>query len=341
MVTMEHPPLVVKKDLSAEERIAVLMASLDQKLAAAIMQHLEPPVMIRVANAIRSLGVVPGPLRDKAIADCLRGIHELGGAVQGDDKTVNALLTQAIGEKRAAAMMMETQGSARSNFAELAEMSAEQVTTILTREQPGVIAIVLRYVPSPLAAEILDLLPSELRRRVIVFMCTADPPSDDIVSRVELLLNAKTGGSRKTKKTSESEKLDVVTAIIQHAKRSVEEDLLAAIQEKSETLATEIRDRLFTFEDIVKLGDMAVRRVMQEIDMSVLGIALRNAPIELREKFTNNMSKRAAESLKEEMEFSQKVRLTDVEAKQREIVNVVRTLATDGQITLSGEDEYV
>jgi flagellar motor switch protein FliG len=212
---------------------------------------------------------------------------------------------------------------------------------MLTREQPGVISMVLRHVPGPLAAEILDLLPSELRRRVIVFMCTADPPSDEIVSRVESLLNAKTGGSRKTKKTSENDKLDVVTAIIQHAKRSVEEDLLAAIQEKSEALATEIRDRLFTFEDIVKLGDMAVRRLMQEIDMSVLGIALRNAPLELREKFTNNMSKRAAEGLKEEMDLSQKVRLTDVEAKQREIVNAVRTLATDGQVSLSGEDEYV
>jgi flagellar motor switch protein FliG len=80
---------------------------------------------------------------------------------------------------------------------------------------------------------------------------------------------------------------------------------------------------------------------MQEIDMSVLGIALRNAPLELREKFTNNMSKRAAEGLKEEMDLSQKVRLTDVEAKQREIVNAVRTLATDGQVSLSGEDEYV
>ena len=338
---MDHSPLVVKKDLNTEERVAVLLASLDQKLAAAILQHLEPTVMIRVANAIRSLGIVPGPLRDKAIADCLRGIHELGGAVQGDDKTVHALLNQAIGEKRAAVMMMETQGSGRSNFAELAEMSAEQVTTILTREQPGVIALVLRHVPSALAAEILALLPSELRRRVIVFLCTADSPSDEIVSRVESLVNAKTGGSRKAKKASESDKLDVVTTIIQHAKRSVEEDLLAAIQEKSETLATEIRDRLFTFEDIVKLSDMAIRRVMQEIDMSVLGIALRNAPLELREKFTCNMSKRAAEGLKEEMEFSQKVRLTDVEAKQREIVNVIRTLVSENQISLGGEDEYV
>ena len=80
---MEHAPLVIKKELAPEEKIAVLLASLDQKLAGTIMQQLEPAVMIRVANSIRSLGVVPGPLRDKAIAECLHGIQELGGAVQG------------------------------------------------------------------------------------------------------------------------------------------------------------------------------------------------------------------------------------------------------------------
>ena len=338
---MDHPPLVVKKDLAAEEKIAILLASLSQKLAASIMQHLEPPVMVKVANAIRSLGVIPGPIREKAIAECLHGIQELGGAVQGDEKTVNALLVQAIGEKRAQAVLMESRGVARSTFAEMAEMSAEQVAGILVREQSGVIAMVLRYVPSTLAAEILDLLPSEIRRRVIVFLCVAETPPDEIVARVESLLNAKVSGSRKARKSTEGDRLDVVTAIIQHAKRSVEEDLLSAIQEKSEPLATAIRDRLFTFEDIVKLGDMALRRVMQEIDMSALGIALRNAPMELRDKFFSNMSKRAVEGLKEEMEYAQKVRLTDVEAKQREIVNAVRQLATDGQIALGGEDDYV
>jgi flagellar motor switch protein FliG len=253
---------------------------------------------------------------------------------------MSSLLAQAVGEKRAATMLNE-QPPTKASFGSLAVMSAEQVAGILSREQAGVIAMVLRFMPGPLGAEILDILPSEIRRRVIVFMCTAEPPSEEIVARVESLINAKTGPSKKSKKGGDVDKLDAVTAIIQHAKRSVEEDLLGAIQEKSEALATEIRDRLFTFEDVVRLSDIAMRRVMQEIDMGVLAIALRNATPELRDKFFRNMSKRAGEALREEMEFSQKVRLTDVEAKQREIVNVIRTLAADGQISLSGEDEYV
>jgi len=339
---MEHP-LSVHRELTPEEKIAVLIASLDQAMAASILQQLDPRVMVKVVNSIKKLGGGPGPGRDRASSERLAGIREMGNAVQGDEATVNTLLTRAVGEKRAAAMLAETKGEEqhRESFAALGQLGPEQLAGILSREQPGIIALVLRHLPSELSAEVLELLSSEVRRRVIVFMCTAEPPSEEVVAKVEALLNAKAGPTKKQKKTSDADKLDVVTGIIQHAKGSVEEDLLNAIEEKSEMLANAIRDRLFTFEDIVKLSDVAMRRVMQEIDMGVLGIALRNANAELKEKFFNNMSKRAAEGLKEEMEYAQKVRLTDVEAKQREIVNVIRSLEAQGQIAVAGEDEYV
>jgi flagellar motor switch protein FliG len=96
---MANAPLVIKRDLSAEERVAVLLASLDPKLSAQIMQQLEPDVMVGVANALRNLGVVPGAVRDKAISECLREIQELGGAIQGDERIAASLLNQAVGEK--------------------------------------------------------------------------------------------------------------------------------------------------------------------------------------------------------------------------------------------------
>ncbi|HBA84871.1 MAG TPA: hypothetical protein DCZ95_12325 [Verrucomicrobia bacterium] len=337
---MEHP-LAIKKELSPEEKIAVLIASLDQAVSASILQQLEPRVMVKVVNAIKKLGVVPGPVRDKAIAECLSEIREMGHAVQGDESMVTTLLNQAVGEKKAAAMLSENRTEEGGEaFAGMAQMGPEQIAGLISKEQAGVIALVLRHLPSSLSSEVMEVLPSETRRRVIVFMCTAETPSEEVVSRVEAHLSAKTGPTKK-KKASEGDKLDAVTGIIQHAKSSVEEDLLAAIEEKSEVLANAIRDRLFTFEDIVKLSDVAMRRVMQEIDMGVLAIALRNGNAELKDKFFGNMSKRAAEGLKEEMDYAQKVRLTDVEAKQREIVNTVRALAGQGQISIGSEDEYV
>ena len=338
---MDHA-LMVNRELAAEDKIAVLIASLDQSVAASILQQLESRVMVKVVNAIKKLGVVPGPVRDKAIADCLQGIKEMGHAIQGDEQLVSSLLSQAVGDKKAAALLTESKGDeSTEKFGNLAQMSADQLSGMLSREQPGIIALVLRFLPSQLASEVLEVLPSEIRRRVIVFMCIAEAPAEGVVKRVESLLNAKSGPTKKSRKASESDNLDAVTGIIQHAKSSVEEDLLSAIEEKSEVLANAIRDRLFTFEDIVKLSDVAMRRVMQEVDMGVLGIAMRNANAELKDKFFGNMSKRAAEGLREEMTYAQKVRLTDVEAKQREIVNTIRALAAQGQISIGGEDEYV
>ncbi|NCC52739.1 MAG: hypothetical protein EOM20_16185 [Spartobacteria bacterium] len=333
--------VAITREYTPVEKVAILLASMEADTAAKVLQHLEPKLVLQVTRAIRELGVVPGLIRDVAIKDCLTGIREMGRAISGDEEMANALLTQALGEKRAASLLTETPESKRNAFPELAEMDAEQVASILVREQTGIIALVLRYLPNHMAAEILNTLPPEVSKKVIVFMCTCEPPSDEVVTRVENLLTSQLGPHKKSRKVQGSSNVDVVSGIVQHTKRSVEADLLSAIEEKSETIANQVRDRLFTFEDIVRLSDVAMRRLMSEIDMEVLATALRNTPIEVQDRFLNNMSKRAAEGLREEMEYAQKVRTSEVDAKQREIVNTIRALESDGQLTTGADDEYV
>jgi flagellar motor switch protein FliG len=335
--------LVLKKDLTPDEKVAVLLASMDQKLAASIIQQLDARLMVRVTNTLRQLGVVPGPMRDKTIAECLRGIQEFDVAVQGDENMANALLVQAVGEKKATSLMNENKSSGRGAFADLVDLTAEQLAGALGREQPAIIAIVFRNLPPKLIADTMDLLPSEVRRRVMVCMCTAGIPSEDVVARIESLVNAKLASGPKQRKNNAetSETLSHVATMLQHAKKSVEEDLLSAVQDKSETIASQLRDMLFTFEDVVRLSDAAIRRLMQEVDSATLAVSLRTANVELKQKFFRNMSKRAAASLKEEMELSQKVRRSEVEAKQKEIVNAIRTLEADGQLSTGASDEYV
>ena len=339
---MESVSLVNKRrDLTPEEKTAVILASLDSKTASAILQQCEPGLMVRLTNAVRKLGVIPGTVRDQIIAECLQGVRELGEVVQGDDRMAISMLTQAVGEKRASALLAESAGPAQPSFADLAELTPEQIAELVSHEQAGIIALVMRYLPGETAAAVLGLLPSDLRRKVIVFICTAAEPSDEVVARVSAILSAKSRSSKKVKKARATDRLNMVVGIMQHTDRKVEEDLLSALQEKSEQLAKNVRDRLFTFEDLVKLSDVALRRIMQEIDMGALAIALRNANMELREKFFRNMSKRAAQGLKEEMDFAQKVRLSDVQAKQTEIVSIVRNLEQEGQLTTGAADEYV
>jgi len=333
--------LTVTREYTPVEKVAILLASMDGDTAAKVLQHLEPKLVLQVTRAIRELGVVSGASRDLAITDCMSGIREMGGAISGDEEMANALLTQALGEKRAASLLTETPETKRNAFPELAEMDADQVASILGREQTGIIALVLRYLPNSMAAEILNLLPPDTSKRVIVFMCTCEPPSEEVVSRVEKLLTSQLGPHKKARKVEGSSNVDVVSAIVQHTKRSVEADLLSAIEEKSETIANQVRDRLFTFEDIVRISDVGMRRLMSEIDMEVLATALRNTSTEVQDRFLNNMSKRAAEGLREEMEYAQKVRMSEVEVKQREIVNTIRALESDGQLNTGADDEYV
>jgi flagellar motor switch protein FliG len=225
----------------------------------------------------------------------------------------------------------------------LSGVHADQIAGVLAREQPAVIAIVLRYLSADKAGEVIGLLPSEVRKKVVVFLCTAATPSPEVVGRIEAYLSTRLGQGKRSHKVDENNKLEVVTNILQSVDRSVEEELLTAIDDSSETLGNTIRDKLFTFEDIVKLNDVAMRRILQEVDTAGLAIALRSASIDLREKFFRNMSKRSAEALKEEMQFSQKVKLSDVEAKQKEVVNIIRGLDAQGQISIGEEkaDEYV
>ena len=326
-----------------EQKVAILLASLNDRTAASILQRLDPAVMSRVANAIRNLGTVPGEVRREVIADCLRGIVDSRTSVHGDEQTVNKLLAKAIGEKRAAALLQSSSSSDQVPFAALRDSSAEQIASIIAREQPSIIALVLRYLDPVTAAQTMGLLPREVSRKVLVIMCTGKPPSETVVRQVEGYLTSRLGKSKKTETLADNDIMGMVTNILQQVEHSLSDDLLNAIDESSSALGAELRDRLFSFDDVIKISDVDMRRILQETDMSVLSVALRNAPVDVREKFFKNMSKRAAEGLKEEMEFSQKVKLSEVELKQKEVINIIRDLDGQGEISISegSADEYV
>lgn len=334
---------VTTTTLTDQQKVAILLASLDEKVAASILQQLDPDVMAEVANTIRGLGVITGELRDKAIGECVRGIVQMGNVVQGDEKSVNSLLARAIGEKRAAAMLQDKAPPQHDAFVNLQGVQPEQMATVLEREQPSVVAVVLRYLPPEKSAEILKHLSTNMRKKAISHLCASNPPLPEAVTKIEEYLEAKVVKGKNARKMGEADKLEIVTGIIQGVERTIEEELLTAINDTDEKLANEIKDRLFTFDDLVQLSDVAIRRILQEIDTAALSVALRGAPMNVREKFFKNMSKRAAESLKEEMQFAQKMKLSEVNAKQKEIVNVVRSLESEGQISLGGggKDEYV
>ena len=337
----------VTTTMTNQEKVAIVVASLNDEVAASILQQLDPEVAVRVATDIRDLGTVPGSVREMVLHDCLAGIEEMRKSVRGGGQRASGLLTRAVGEKRAAVLLGE--GSAKSSkfpFSMLADASPEQIAGALGREQPSMIGTVLRYLPAKISADVLGLLPSQIRKEAVVFMCRANRPNDDAIHHIETFMASKIDPeNRKARRAEDStDKIDTMANILQLVDRSVEEELLEAIDGFSAQIGSEIKDRLFTFEDIVRLGDADVRKILAEVEHTALAVALRGSSIDVREKIFNNMSKRAAASLKEEMEFTPKMKLSEVEAKQKEIVAVIRRLDTEGQLSIGqgGKgDEYV
>ena len=331
-----------EKTLSVDQKVAILLASLPDNAAATILQRLEPPVLARVANAIRNLGVVSGEIRQMVISECLRSMVESRDAVMGNEQTANNLLMQAVGERRAAALLGEGDEK-RKAFANLDGMSAEQILSVVGREQPSIIAMVLRYLNAELSAEVLNMVPREVSKRVMMILCTGRPPSEAVVTRVQAYIEARLGKSKESESADAGDVIDRASTILQAVDHGLSEEILQAIDEQSPELGTELRDRLFKFDDIVRLNDVDMRRIMQEVNMDTLAMALRTAPMDVREKFFTNMSKRAAQGIKEDMEFSPKVKLSEVEIKQKEIITIIRELDAQGEISVhgGGRNEYV
>lgn len=340
--TEETAVVARNPQVTNEQRVAIFVASLPETTAAVILQRLAPGVLSRVANAIRTLGVVPGEVRQRVLGECLRGIMEARDSVMGDEQTANNLLYQAIGEKRASALLGEKDEN-RAAFASLEGMGAEQILSVIGREQPSVIAMVLRYLDPELAADILNMVPPAVSKQVMMILCTGRPPSEAVVNRVQNYIEARLGKTKESESADVGDVIDRASAILQAVDHALSEDILQAIDEQSPELGTELRDRLFKFDDIVRLNDMDMRRIMQEVNMDTLSIALRTAPMDVREKFFNNMSKRAAQGIKEDMDFSPKVKLSEVEIKQKEITTIIRELDGQGEISIhgGGRNEYV
>lgn len=332
-------------ELSNEQKVAVVLASLEEETAASVLQQLDPPLAARVVGHIRTLGIIPGSVREQILQDCMLGINEMRNAVRGGEATATNLLTKAIGEKRAVALLSGGEEVEKEPFSGFGDVSPEQIATALSREQPGVIGTVLRYLPSEKAAEVMSLLPSEVRKQTSVFMCRAETPSDEVIRQIEAFMEGKVikSGKSKRRKDDTGNSVAIMASILQHVDRSVEEELLDAVDGYSAEVGNEIKERLFTFEDVIRLGDPDIRQILQQVDTATLAVSLRGCSIDVREKFFNNMSKRAAAGLKEEMELAPKMKMSEVDAKQKEIVNIIRQLDASGQISISqgGDDTYV
>jgi len=326
--------------LSTRRKAAIVFASLDRDKAAGLLRTLPNEALQTLAIEISNIGEINALSRDlvfKELADALQGDTNIAGG----EAVARALLQRAVGDAKADELLNQA-GKQFQAFSALAEGNSEDLANILSKEQPAIVAMIISFMPPKKGAEILSHLPTDVREEVIARLAQKRNTDRDVVRRIETVVVQKVKAVLDKGSGGEDDGLggpSFVAEILQHVDRSLEVELMSCVEGTSPEAAEKIRELMFCFEDVGKLSDSDIQKVLRSVPMDKLVIALRGVPEELSEKITGNLSKRARENLAEEMDLMGKVRLRDIEAEQRNVVAIVRSLDMAGEISLRGSDD--
>ena len=326
------------------EKSAILLLSLGEDEAAEVLKNLGPREVQKISHAMASLRQVPRERVEKVI-DELHRHSDKGAPVSADEATIRAMLTKALGDDRAANLISRVlQGGDTAGIESLKWMDAASVADLIKNEHPQIIATILVHLEFDHAGEILKLFTERLRNDVVLRIATIDGVQPNALKELnDTLARLLTGSASSTKKTAIGG-VRQAAEILNFVGQAAETSIVDSVREYDPDLAQKILDEMFVFENLLEVDDRGIQLLLREVQSDALIVALKGASAELREKIFKNMSQRAAEMLREDLESKGPVKLSEVEAEQKEILKIARRLADEGQIALGGgggEDAYI
>ncbi len=332
-----------KKDLRGRDKAAILLVVLGPEAAAQIYKHLDEATIELLTLEIANLRQIVPEVKHEVLKEAQEMLMAKEFMSQGGVDYARALLEGALGSERAQEILRRITASLQVRpFDFMRHTDATQVLGFIQGEHPQTVALILSYLTPEQAAAIMGGLPANMQWDVTRRIATMDRITPEVLREVERVLERKLS-SVLGQDFTVAGGVDAVVDIINRVDRGTERNIMETLEEKDPDLAEEIKRRLFVFEDIIGLDDRSLQRVLREVDVKDLSLALKGATEELRQKFFKNMSKRAAEMLNEDMQFMGPVRVRDVEESQQKVVNVVRALEDAGEIVIArgGEEELV
>ena len=330
-------------NLSGREKIAILMVALGNEIAAEIYKLLDDPTIELITLEIANLRKITPELKLEVMKEAQEILMAREFMARGGVEYARDILERALGPERAQNLLTRITASLQVRpFDFMRHTDAQQVLSFIQGEHPQTIALILSYLEASQAAMIISGLPAVMQAEVAKRIAKMDRITPEVLREVERVLERKLSTVMGQDFTLAGG-IDAVVSIINSADRGTERNIMEYLEENDPELAEEIKKRLFVFEDIIRLDDRSLQRVLREVDMKELGLALKGATEDLRGKFFKNMSKRAAEMLQEDMDYMGPVRVKDVEDSQQKVVNIVRSLEEAGEIIIAsgGEDELV
>jgi flagellar motor switch protein FliG len=321
---------------------AMLLLTLGEDHAAEVLKHLGPREVQKLGAAMAALKSVP---RDK-IEAAVDEFHEetrRGAPVTADEEVIRGMLTKALGDDRAANLISRIlQGGDTAGIESLKWMDSATVADLIRNEHPQIIATILVHLEFDQSGEILKHFTERLRNDVILRIATLDGVQPTALQELNDALTRILSGSANIKKTAMGG-VRTAAEILNFVGTAHETSIIDNVREYDPDLAQKIIDEMFVFDNLIDVEDRGIQLLLREVQSESLILALKGANEAMREKVFKNMSQRAAEMLREDLESKGPVRLSEVEREQKEILKIARRLADEGQIQLGGkgEDEYV
>lgn len=335
---MEEHRTLSKLKIAGGRKAAIFLVSVDQESASKIFAQFEREDIERMGLEIAKLEANPISKEERdAVLDEFYHIQIAQQYVeQGGIGYAKSLLERVLPPEEARKICETIEQSMRmAPFGFLQKAESENLLTFIQDEHPQTIALILAYLSATQAAEIIEGLPLKKQQEVVKRVATMEHTSPDVVAQVERALESKLAAFV-TAELKETGGIEATAEILNHTQRSTERNILEGLEEADPELVEQIRRLMFTFDDILRVNDRGVQNLLKQVDHQQLALALRTASPELKEKFFKNMSKRGAEMVREEMEYMGPVRLSDVEAAQQAVVDVVRRLEEQGELIIEG-----
>ncbi len=331
------------KSLDGANRAAILLLTLGEEDAAGVLKHMGPREVQKVGAAMADMGNVTNEQVTDTMDEFLKAVGHHTALGMDSENYIRNVLVKALGQDKAAGLIDRILlGGNAQGLETLKWMEARSVAEMIRNEHPQIIAIVLSYLDADHAAAILTQLPERARPDILMRISTLDAVQPAALQQLNEMLEKQVSGPSNLQSAAVGG-VKCAAEILNFLDSSIESTLMEKVKEVDDDLGTEIQDLMFVFENLREVDDPGIQTLLREVSSENLLLALKGADEDMQDKFLNNMSKRAAEMLRDDMESKGPVRLSEVEGAQKEILGIARRLADDGQIMLGGKggDDFV
>ena len=325
--------MAVQTTMSGVRKAAVVMLLLGEEVSAEVFKHLSEEEIETLAKEMAALGPVSTSASERVMEEFHSTAIAAEYVTRGDVDYARRVLVRTLGPDAGRRLIERVQRNFQSTagFTSLEKADPQQLSKFILGEHPQTIALILAHLHAGSAAQLIALLPETLRVDVLTRMASLEDISPDVVSRISSVIEQRLktlGGPSREQHGG----VRAVAELFNRLERGVSASALEAIEARKPELAVSIRNLMFVFEDLLHVDDNGIRELVSRADKKALTVALKGASEEIRARFLNNMSKRAGEMMREEMEVLGAVRLRDVEKAQQEVVAVARKLEEEGVI---------